>query len=267
MPGVPGWRTTSLGHGVVILSAELAADPVNGVIMVELHGLLNVQSAATLRAVLLKCLVQGPDAVIVDVADLRLESRSRLTVFPAALRTNAGAGVTLLLCNAGPELRAMMHGGVLGDVRVHPTRAAALTAVSAAEAAGVQRISRRLGATAAAASQARQLVNAACREWALDELEEPATLVISELVSNAVQHAGTDLVVRMARRGDYLHLSVQDGSRRRPLVIGASAGPDGPPAERGLGLHLVDTYAAAWGSSRTADGKTVWATLRVTDAG
>lgn len=163
--------------------------------------------------------------------------------------------------------RGRLEGVVLGGVVVHPTLAAALSAVSTADVAGVQRISSRLCATVGAARRARELVSAACRRWELDELAEPASLVISELVSNAVQHAGTDLVVRMARRGDHLHLSVQDGSRRPPLMAGDSGRTDDSPAVRGRGLHLVDTYTTAWGSNITADGKTVWATLRVTGAG
>ena len=33
-------------------------------------------------------------------------------------------------------------------------------------------------------------------------------------------------------------------------------------AMRGRGLHLIDVYAAAWGSMPTAGGKVVWATVR-----
>lgn len=77
-----------------------------------------------------------------------------------------------------------------------------------------------------------------------------------------MQHAGTDILVRVARRGDYLHVSVRDGSPQPPRI--GRTTDDGSPAERGRGLHLVDVYSTAWGSNVTADGKTVWATLRVT---
>lgn len=243
-----------------MLSAAVSPDLVNGVILVELHGLLNLESATTLRAVLLKCLARGADTVLVDVADLRVETRSRLTVFPAALRGAPGA--SLVLCCARAELRALMHGRVLGDVTIYPDRAAALSAVTAAEVTGVQRMTSRIGASAAAPSQARQLVSAACREWGLEELREPASLVVSELVSNAVQHAGTDMVIRLARRGALLHLSVEDGSRRPPHAGGAAEDPGGQASIRGRGLHLVDMYTSAWGSDITGEGKTVWATLR-----
>ncbi len=50
------------------LTATVAPDLADGVITVEFHGLLNVHSAPTARAVLLKCLAQCPDAVLVDVS-------------------------------------------------------------------------------------------------------------------------------------------------------------------------------------------------------
>jgi anti-sigma regulatory factor (Ser/Thr protein kinase)/anti-anti-sigma regulatory factor len=251
-------------HRVVTLSTTMEADLVSGVIVVELEGLLSLHSAPAVRDTLLKCFAQAPDAVIVDVTRLRVENRSQLTVFPAALRGHGGPGVALLLCGANAELRELMDGRVLGDVTTHRDRTSALSAVVSAEVAGQQRLVRRMEATPAAPSQARQLVTTACREWGLEALLGPASLVISELVSNAVQHAGTDMAIRVARRGDFLHLSVQDGSRRSPrLDSPADDDHHGSLTERGRGLHLVATYTTAWGSNVSPRGKTVWATLRV----
>ena len=92
-------------------------------------------------------------------------------------------------------------------------------------------------------------------------LTGPATVVISELVSNAVEHAGTDLDVKVTLRGRYLHLSVHDGSPLPPVPVAVIE--NGPlVAVRGRGLHLVAGYATAWGSTPVSGGKTVWATLR-----
>ena len=95
-------------------------------------------------------------------------------------------------------------------------------------------------------------------------LAGPATVVISELVSNAVEHAGTDLVVTVALRGRYLHLSVHDDSRQPPVPTAEGKGGPLVPV-RGRGLHLVAGYATAWGSAPVGGGKTVWATLRATE--
>jgi anti-sigma regulatory factor (Ser/Thr protein kinase) len=81
--------------------------------------------------------------------------------------------------------------------------------------------------------------------------------VTSELVSNAIDHAGTMMNLRLTRRPRYLHIAVRDGSttapRRAPL-------PD-PSASGGRGLHLVASMAVRWGSLPSEAGKVVWATL------
>lgn len=244
------------------LASTVLPDLVNGVIVVELHGTLSLSTASELRAVLLKCLAQEPDVIIVDVADLRLQHRAHLAVLPDALRVHDSPGITMVLCGATGELREQLQGRTLGDVTTQPDQAAALASVASTQARGGQRLSHRLSATAGAPRTARGLVVTACTEWGIEELCGPASLVVSELVSNAVQHAGTDLVLRLARRGDLLHVSVRDGSRVPPTAPSATTG-GGPLAEGGRGLHLVQAYAACWGTNIHPDGKTVWTTLRL----
>ena len=121
----------------------------------------------------------------------------------------------------------------------------------------------RLPPTPAAAGQARALVAEACHLWHVEHLRGPATLIVSELVSNAVQHAGTDLQVNVALRRDHLHLSVRDEDPRPAARPDPEPDP-ARPAVRGRGLYLVESYATAWGSHANGDGKAVWATLRAT---
>lgn len=266
------------------LTATVAPELTHGLILVTLRGMLTVRSAPTVRAVLRKCLAEYPEAVIVDVSDLRADSRIRLTVFPAAVRAY-GPPPALLLHGARPELLAMMRGRLLSDIAHYATLGQARAAMGGTSAGAARRMTLRLAPTLAAAAQARKLVAQACRAWRATHLSGPATQVISELVSNAVQHAGTDVHVGAALRGDFLHLSVRDydprGGVQRglasqpPWTVGAPGGPPSPPhpregadgvalPERGRGLHLVGVYATAWGCIRTADGKTVWASLRAT---
>jgi anti-sigma regulatory factor (Ser/Thr protein kinase) len=118
-----------------------------------------------------------------------------------------------------------------------------------------------LPATRPAASVARQATRAAMAAWRLSYLADSAVLLVSELVTNAVKHAGSAAaaaatVLRLEYGGDWLRIEVHDTSPHapRPRV------PDWLD-ESGFGLMLVDALAASWGVRQTAQGKAVWAEL------
>ena len=244
------------------LTAAVTVEPADGIIVVALRGLLTVETVPVVRATLLKCLAQAPEAVIVDLADLRVDSRSRLTVFPVALRTHALPGTTLVVCGAATELVSAMSAELLGDVRSFASCAQARACIDEDRPAPPRRASLRLEPAPAAPARARRMITEACREWGVEDLTGPATLIVSELVSNAVQHAGTAMTVDASLRGECLHISVRDHHPQAPTVPDP-APVDGPPTAGGRGLYLIDVYATSWGSHTAADGKTVWATLRV----
>src|SRR5207248_14475 len=179
-----------------------------GVIVVALYGDLTLESVPTVRSVLLKCFAEFPEAVVVDVGELRTDTGAQLTVFPAAVREHAAPVTRLVLCGASPGLAALIEGRHFRDIPLYATREGALSAVRAAQVHPRRRTGAHLAATPAAPGTARELVGGACRSWGVAHLAGPATVVISELVSNAVEHAGTDLEVSIALRGRYLHLSV-----------------------------------------------------------
>lgn len=110
-----------------------------------------------------------------------------------------------------------------------------------------------------APGQARALVARAGQNWRLSlDVVQVAQLIVTELVSNAVMHAGTPMEFSVVLRGENLHLAVADGSARQPRrdVI------DTERSERGRGLQVVDAVARSWGCVPTPDGKVVWATVR-----
>ena len=80
-------------------------------------------------------------------------------------------------------------------------------------------------------------------------------VVVSELVTNAVVHADTDLRVIARWDGDRVMLEVFDGSHGIPRVLAE------PPAVGGRGLYLVQQMTTAWGFEPSPDGKRVWARL------
>ncbi|NED85579.1 ATP-binding protein, partial [Streptomyces sp. SID11233] len=67
---------------------------------------------------------------------------------------------------------------------------------------------------------ARRLVRLALAVWGLDALADSATLVVSELVANAVTHARGEairvVVARLDGRG--VEIAVSDSSRARPVL-------------------------------------------------
>jgi anti-sigma regulatory factor (Ser/Thr protein kinase) len=82
------------------------------------------------------------------------------------------------------------------------------------------------------------------------------TLVAHELVTNAVQHARTDFVVRVDVCADAVRVEVHDDNPRRPIL-------NTPPpfATSGRGLALVTSLADEWGVDADDDSKVVWARL------
>ena len=109
---------------------------------------------------------------------------------------------------------------------------------------------------------ARRLVESAASTWGIEPLViEDAALAVSELVSNAVLHAGTPLRVIVRRLGGGMRLEVIDGSNRLP-VVGAEH-PEDLLATRsmtGRGLALVAATADRWGADPLGmGGKATWA--------
>jgi anti-sigma regulatory factor (Ser/Thr protein kinase) len=121
-----------------------------------------------------------------------------------------------------------------------------------------------LAPTLSAPAAARAFVQQVCHYWEPALPDSPlvgrAVLVASELVTNAVVHARTDLRLRLELRGDWLHLAVRDGSPRLLRLVTARD----PEAEGGRGLWLVEQLGRAWGINRHPDGgKVVWCTLKL----
>ncbi|HLG91831.1 MAG TPA: ATP-binding protein [Acidimicrobiales bacterium] len=108
---------------------------------------------------------------------------------------------------------------------------------------------------AASAAEARRLVRQALEAWGRPEASGWASLVATELVTNAVVHARTALLLVM-RLDSALRIEVHDGDRR-PAVPRDHR----PLSARGRGLELVAEASDRWGSDATPAGKVVWAEL------
>ena len=110
------------------------------------------------------------------------------------------------------------------------------------------------------AARTRAAIRDALSGWGLSELEPVASLVATELVTNAVIHVDSgpsQLVVSVS--DSRLRIEVSDGdSSRLPRRMHREV-----TAEGGRGLALVESLSAAWGTRRPriGQGKTVWCEL------
>lgn len=104
----------------------------------------------------------------------------------------------------------------------------------------------------------RGAVRRTLADWRLTELADTVELLVSELVTNAIQHAGGQVRLRLERGAGTLLCEVCDNVRSLPLL-------QSPPAtaERGRGILLVSELSRTWGCRRTASGKVVWFTMRL----
>ena len=80
---------------------------------------------------------------------------------------------------------------------------------------------------------------------------DDARLLVSELLSNSIRHAGlrADDRIRVVATmsGSRLRVDVIDGTHRvAPLVLAGAIRP-APGAESGWGLYLVNSIATRWG--------------------
>lgn len=112
----------------------------------------------------------------------------------------------------------------------------------------------RLSRDATTPRAARQFVREALRLWDLDELTDTVTLLVSELVTNAVVHAGSEVDVLVRLTGEMACVEVTDTSEVEPVPREAAL-----EDASGRGLALVEAIARRWGVRPCpGGGKTVW---------
>jgi anti-sigma regulatory factor (Ser/Thr protein kinase) len=126
----------------------------------------------------------------------------------------------------------------------------------------------RLAALPSAVPWARRVLRHMLREWQLESWSDPALLLVSELVTNAVQasvsgvgpdpasHQMVSLTLELTETS--LLMKVRDASPGLPVLSEADVTGD-----RGRGLLLVDFLADAWGHYTAGQGKVVWCELGI----
>ncbi|MER8103944.1 SpoIIE family protein phosphatase [Kitasatospora sp. NPDC094016] len=106
-------------------------------------------------------------------------------------------------------------------------------------------------------AHSRRFTRETLAAWGLEALADWAELLTSELITNALVHAGSPTQLRLfCNRA--LTVEVADQESETPRIRRARADDEG-----GRGIHLVNELAHRWGSRRTGDGKVVWFELEL----
>lgn len=90
------------------------------------------------------------------------------------------------------------------------------------------------------------------------ELGESAAVVLSELVTNAVQAGCLQVTVDLTVHRSHLRVAVSDDTAGWPQ-LGVAEARD----VHGRGMAIVSVLAQSWGVKKLPAGKQVWAELRV----
>ncbi|WP_156726330.1 SpoIIE family protein phosphatase [Streptomyces apocyni] len=144
-----------------------------------------------------------------------------------------------------------------GDLSVETrTRSSVITARAAASFDPVGR----------SVATARGFVRDTLQGWGFTDVIDDAVVLTSELVTNAVVHAGTTAEVCCLRSEDTVRIEVADRYPEREIPLQQSASSMGSPdREGGRGLQLCAALATRWGVEYTPTHKEVWFQLDLPD--
>ena len=102
-------------------------------------------------------------------------------------------------------------------------------------------------------SKARAFAVNVLRDAGLGHLVDDCKLLVSELVTNVVLHAGTDFEVRCLMFSTGARFEVRDGSSVLPGIRHYDV-----TSATGRGIALVEAIATRWGADLEPQGKVVW---------
>jgi anti-sigma regulatory factor (Ser/Thr protein kinase) len=114
-------------------------------------------------------------------------------------------------------------------------------------------VDQLLPALPSSAGEARRLLRDALPGEASEEAVDAAALALSEIVTNALVHAGTEMRLRVILAPSSVRVELADGSAHLPHPRDYSRA-----AGTGRGLHMVTEVVDQWGAHHDDDGKVVW---------
>jgi anti-sigma regulatory factor (Ser/Thr protein kinase) len=114
-----------------------------------------------------------------------------------------------------------------------------------------------LSESALAVQDGRHFVAAQLQQHGIDDrAADVTTLLVSELITNALRHGPPPLCLQVVVLADRVRLEVHDSNPAPPVL----SRPD-LESEHGRGMWLIDTVSARWGHRPLPPGKVVWLEL------
>ena len=224
-----------------------------GYLAAHVRGLLSLRTANDLRDVLLKAAAEQPRGLVCDLSEAAA-TREGLTVLHVVADQLADwPSSPMVLVASAPPLVDQLN--AIGLPRRMPLVADLAEAVTALRHSPLLLLAgTQLLATVDAPAAARAFVSATLTRWQAATIVEGARWVVSELVTNAVVHARTDMTVRVSLAGRRVGLSVADRGKAGAVRLDGGS----------WGLRVVGQLARAWGVlPRLGDGSVVWVVLDV----
>lgn len=121
-------------------------------------------------------------------------------------------------------------------------------------------VDRVLPAEATSASEARRLLRDALSGIESEDSVDAAQIAVSEIVTNALVHAGTPMHFRILLGDSGVRVELGDGSPHLPHRRDYSE-----VASTGRGLHVVGEIVDRWGAYASGGGKVVWFEISESD--
>jgi DNA-binding NarL/FixJ family response regulator len=206
-----------------------------------------------------------PDLVLLDLA---MPGMGGLEALPLLREASPSSRVVVVSGFPNDRLEAVTRSsGAVGYVTkgLSPRRTVeeivAVTGVVAAIEETLASRSTTLGQDTRSGRLARRFMEETLEGWGdTAELLDVVNLLVTELVTNAVIHAGSGAEVAVVLTPTTLRVEVSDDSERVPQARDADEWDTS-----GRGVALVEALASQWGIESRTGGKTIWFELERPD--
>jgi DNA-binding NarL/FixJ family response regulator len=199
-----------------------------------------------------------PDLVLLDLA---MPGLGGLDALPLVRLAAPSARVVVVSGFPGDRLSSVVRErGAVGYVQkgLSPRRIVdevlAVAGVLDAVEGILDRQRRTLDPDVSSSAAARRFMEETLRRWSCGDVLDVVNLLVSELVTNAVVHGGSEADVSVVLTPTALRVEVADRDEHVPTPKTAEDGW----ATSGRGLALVETMSRSWGIDRVPGGKVIW---------